>query len=122
MSLRYSLAAAAALIGVSLFAAPASAVMQVIQIPDPNAPVQSDQKSPPDGLFDKSFSDHWSSSTGGQSSQGMGNFHFTVNGAAGGYSSTSSSSPSAYDDSKQPGSEFYQPMRGSSYPNYYYGH
>jgi hypothetical protein len=115
MSLRISLAAAAVLIGVGAFAVPASAVMQVIQIPDPNAP-QQNADQPPDGLFDKSFGDHWQS----QSSQGQSGsspFHFTMQsgaGASGGYTQTSN--PSAYDAAKQAGSEFYQTMPGSTYP------
>jgi hypothetical protein len=98
--------------------------MQVVQLPDPNA--ANLNSSAPDGLFDKSFSDHWQKpstdgQTGGQS--GTNAFHFTMtgsgSGAGGGFSSTSS--PSAVDTSKQPGSEFYQGMQGSPYP-YYYGH
>jgi hypothetical protein len=120
MSLRFSLAAAAALIGISVLTAPASATMQVIQLPDPSA--ANLNSSAPDGLFDKSFSDHWQKpSTDGQS--GKNSFHFTMTGSSSGASSgfSSTSSPSAIDTSKQPGSEFYQPMQGSPYP-YYYGH
>ena len=120
MSLRFSLAAAAALIGMSVFVAPASATMQVIQLPDPNA--ANLNSSAPDGLFDKSFSDHWQKpSTDGQS--GTNAFHFTMtgsgSGAGGGFSSTSS--PSAIDTSRQPGSEFYQALPSSPYP-FYNGH
>ena len=107
MSLRLSLAAAAALLGVVFLAAPACAVMQVIHLPDPNAPAQD---GPPDGMFDKSVPDHWQGKTTDTNQQGLGSFHFTASGAGGGYSSTRS--PSAYDTAKQPGSEFYQPLPG----------
>jgi hypothetical protein len=112
MSLKISFAAAAALIGVTLFAAPASAVMQLVPMPDPNAQVAD---TPPDGLFDKSFSNHWQkSSTNGRS--GSSTFHFTSSGSTTGFGT---SGTSATDMSKQPGSEFYQPMQGTSYPDYH---
>ena len=114
MSLRYSLAAA--LIGMAVFAAPASAVMQVIQLPDPTAAGQN--SSAPDGLFDKSVPDHWQKpSADGQ--PGTNAFHFTMSGSGGGYSSAGTAS--AVDMSRQPGSEFYQPMQGSASP-FYNGH
>jgi hypothetical protein len=139
MSLRFSLAAAAALAGLAAFAAPASAVMQIVPMPDPNAPTQN---GAPDGMFDKSFGDHWQKpSADGQQPQDTSAFHFTMSsssnngagpgfgvnhftmgsgsgGAATGYGATSN--PSAYDSAKQPGSEFYQPMQGSQDPYYRY--
>jgi hypothetical protein len=115
MSIRYSLAAAAALLGVVMCAAPASAVMQVVPMPDPNAPSQSD--GPPDGLFDKSVGDHWQKpGTDGQQSSQNSPFHFTMSGQQSYGGSTGN--PSAYDAAKQPNSEFYQPMPGSAYPFY----
>jgi hypothetical protein len=135
MSLRFSLAAVAALAGTVVFAVPASAVMQIVPMPDPNAPTQN---TPPDGLFDKTFSDHWQKpSADGQQNQGFGSFHFTASGSNGGYGATqnqtgfgsfhfatggasggygATQNPSAYEDSKQPGSEFYQPMSGAQLP------
>ncbi len=112
MSLRFSLAAA--LVGMAVFAAPAFAVMQVVPLQDPNTPAPN--ATPPDGLFNKSFSDHWQKkSTDGQ--QGVTGFHFTfTGGASSGY--TSGGSTSAYDTAKQAGSEFYQPMQGSQDPFY----
>ncbi|MGD0192145.1 MAG: hypothetical protein ABSD74_15505 [Rhizomicrobium sp.] len=119
MSIRYSLAAAAALLGVVMCAAPASAVMQVVPMPDPNAPAQGD--GPPDGLFDKSVGDHWQKpGTDGDQNTQNNPFHFTVSGSQGYGGSTSTSNASAYDQAKQPNSEFYQPMPGSPYP--FYGH
>jgi len=140
MSLRISLAAAAALAGMAVFAAPASAVMQIVPMPDPNAPAQNG--AAPDGMFDKSFSDHWQkpSEDGQPQQQGATGFHFTMGssnggvlpgtsmnrftmdsgsgGASTGYGTTSN--PSAYDSARQPGSEFYQPMQGSQDPYYRY--
>jgi hypothetical protein len=133
MSLRLSFAAAA-LLGVVLTAAPASAVMQVVPLPDPNAPASS--ATPPDGLFDKTFGDHWQKP--GTDSQQQSPFHFTVSGSHSMFGDTAgdpsvnrfsvsgSSSgfsgptdyPSALDAAKQPLSEFSQPMQGSSFPMY----
>lgn len=119
MSVRFSLAVAAVLIGMASFAGPASAVMQVTQMPDPNAAAQAD--APPDGLFDKAFTDHWQKPSGdAQSNQGLGSFHFTTSGTSGSNYGGPMSNPSAYDNAKQPGSEFYQPLQGSPYP--YYDH
>jgi hypothetical protein len=112
MSIRYSIAALA-LLGVAMCAAPASAVMQVVHMPDPNAPAQSD--GPPDGLFDKSVGDHWQK-PGTEGQQNQSPFHFTVSGSQSYGGSTSN--PSAYDGAKQPNSEFYQPMPGSQFPIY----
>ena len=139
MSFRFTLAAAAALAGIVVFAAPASAVMQIVPMPDPNAAAQSG--AAPDGMFDKSFSDHWQKpSEDGQQQQntnafhfsmgssnsgavpGFGGNHFTMDSGSGGantgYGTTSN--PSAYDSARQPGSEFYQPMQGSQDPYYRY--
>jgi hypothetical protein len=115
MSFRISLAAAAALIGLAVSAAPAFAVMQVIQLPDPTAANQN--TSAPDGLFDKSFSDRWQGHSS-DNQPGTNSFHFTMSGSGGGYSSAGTNNSSAVDTSKQPGSEFYQPMQGTSYPDY----
>jgi hypothetical protein len=136
MSLRISLAAATVLAGMAVFAAPASAVMQIVPMQDPNAPVQNGNA--PDGMFDKSFGDHWQKpAADGQQPQDTSGFHFTMSssssnsvvpgfgmnhftmgsgsgGAATGYGATSN--PSAFDSAKQPGSEFYQPMQGSLDP------
>ena len=114
MSLRLSLAAVAALIGVAAFAAPASAVMQVIHLPDPDAPIQN---TPPDGMFDKSVPDTWQKKTDDGTPQKPGSFHFTMSGAAGDFSPTQA--PSAYEAAKRPLSEFYQPLPGyQGYPGY----
>jgi len=117
MLVRFSLAAAAAVIGIAVLSTPAFAVMQVIQLPDPSAPA-SLANTPPDGLFDKSFSDHWqnpsSNGSGNSSGTGASPFHFTVNGASSGFTGTGN--PSAIETSKQAGSEFYQPMPGYSFP------
>jgi hypothetical protein len=115
MSLRLSLAAAAALLGATAFAAPSFAVMQVIHLPDPNAPVQSE--GPPDGLFDRSVPDTWQKKSTDGAEQKPGSFHFTMSGSAGDFSPTQA--PSAYDAAKRPLSEFYQPMPGyQGYPGY----
>ncbi|HEY5047986.1 MAG TPA: hypothetical protein VII49_08220 [Rhizomicrobium sp.] len=108
MSLRFSLAAAAALFGLAALATPASA-MQIIQIPDPNAPAAD---ATPDGVFDKSFPDSWQKKPA-DGQQGASSFHFTMSGASGGFGTQS---PSAYGDAKQAGSEFYQPMLGYQVP------
>jgi hypothetical protein len=115
MSHRISLAAAAALIGLAVSAAPAFAVMQVIQLPDPTAASQN--TSAPDGLFDKSFSDQWHGHSS-DSQSGLSSFHFTMSGSGGGYSSAGTANSSAVESSKQPGSEFYQPLPGTSFPDY----
>ena len=114
MSLRLSLAAAAALLGVTALAAPSFAVMQVIHLPDPNAPIQD---TPPDGMFDKSIPGEWQKKSTDGADQKPGSFHFTMSGSAGNFSPTEA--PSAYDAAKRPLSEFYQPMPGSQfYPGY----
>lgn len=114
MSLRYSLGLSAAIVGMAIFAGPASAVMQVIHLPDPNAPVQN---TPPDGLFDRSVPDSWQKKSTDGTPQNPNGFHFTVTGgASSGYGYTGA--PSAYDTSKRAGSEFYQPLPGSQDPFY----
>jgi hypothetical protein len=117
---------------VALLSSPALAVMQVVPMTDPNAPVSS-RAMPPDGLFDHSMPDQWQkkSDNGQQGSQfhfsvggGNGNSYFGQNGTTGLHftgsatTATSTFNPSALDDAKQPNSEFYQPMPGSAYPIY----
>lgn len=116
MTFRISLGAAAALLGASLLAAPALA-MESVHIPDSSTP---NNAMPPDGLFDDSVPQTWHKKTdssdltsSGSQQSGIGGFHFSV---SNGYGQTpqSSSSGSAYDNARTPGSEFYQPMPGYS--------
>jgi len=112
MSLRLTLAAAAALTVASALPFSASA-LQSIQIPDPSAP--SNAQSDP--FAGGSASDRWQEQKGADQSTGLGKFHFTVSGSSG-WGSTSfgengwSQTPSTYGDPKTAGSEFYQPMPG----------
>ena len=111
MSLRFALAATAALTSSLLFSAPAFA-LQSIRMPDPSA--SPDAQNAP--VLDGSPQNRWQEQKG-QDQSGLGKFHFTVNGSSG-WGSTSfgengwSQSPSTYRDPKTPGSEFYQPMPG----------
>jgi hypothetical protein len=112
MSLRFVLAAAAALTAATLISAPAFA-LQSIQIPDPSAP-NSAQNDP---LTDGSAPNRWEEQKGDDQSTGLGQFHFTM-GSSSGWGSTSmgagalSQTPSTYGDPKTAGSEFYQPVPG----------
>jgi hypothetical protein len=111
MSLRFPLAAAAALVGLSVLAAPAFS-METIHIPDSSTP---NNGLPPDGLFDNSVPDTWqkkSDLTDSQSNQGMslGNFHFSASGGTN--TQMQPVSPTTYSGALVPGSEFSQPMPG----------
>lgn len=112
MSFRLPFGATVIVAGLALWGGPVAAVMQTVRIPDPSA---STSILPPDGLFDKSIPDSWQDKRDSAQQTG-GGFHFTVSGASGGYSSTSN--PSALDDAKRPGSEFYQPLPGTAYPTF----
>lgn len=106
MSLRFALIAAT--VGLIGFAAPASAVMQEIHVPDPNAPAQNG--GPPDGLFDKSVPSEWQDKQDSNNPHRGNAFHFTMSsssGSSGGYNQMGTTS--AYDTAKRAGSEFYQP-------------
>lgn len=109
MSHRFSLAATAVVIGMVVLAAPASAVMQITPMPDPNAPAQN---SAPYGLFDKSIPDTWQKKSEDGAQQNLNSFHFTVSGSSSSGAYNTSGAPSAYDAAKRPGSEFYEPLPG----------
>ncbi|MGD0144414.1 MAG: hypothetical protein ABSC92_14765 [Rhizomicrobium sp.] len=117
MSLRFPLAAAAALMVLGVLSAPASAI-QTIQIPDPTAPANANGTAP-DALFDNSIPDSWQKKGDSSNSQfNTGGFHFSVRSSSsyGGYEPSSSST---YHDPLVPGSEFYQPLPGTDpiYPH-----
>jgi hypothetical protein len=112
MSLRFPLAAAAALVGFAVLAAPAFS-METIHIPDSSTP---NNGLPPDGLFDSSVPDTWQKKSGvtdSQSGQGMsvGGFHFSA--SSGTYNTQLQPSSTAnYGGALVPGSEFSQPLPG----------
>jgi hypothetical protein len=113
MSLRVSLVAAAALVG--LMVAPAFAA-QTITIPDPR--ITNSNGAPPDALFDNSVPDSWqkkSDSSGSQNS-GLGGFHFSVRGSNDQFQPASNPNSTSYHDPLVPGSEFYQPLPGTTDP------
>ncbi len=113
MSLRVSLVAAIALIG--LAGAPVFAA-QTIQIPDPR--FTNPNAAPPDALFDNSIPDQWqkkSDSSDSQNNQNkLGGFHFSVRGSNDQYQYQPATNPNSasYHDPLVPGSEFYQPLPG----------
>jgi len=112
MSLRFSLAAAAALIGLGVLTAPALAI-QTIQIPDPQSPANAQQT--PDGLFDNSIPDSWQKKGDPSDTQlNTGGFHFSMHSSNSQYNPTSTSS--VYHDPMVPGSVFYQPLPGTTDP------
>ena len=102
MKLRYSLAAAAALLGAAVVASPALAI-ETIHIPDASAAQSS---APPDALFDKSIPTTWQKKSDSQNSSGSGfsGFHFSAS-SGNGYTPDQSGFG---EDAKQPGSEFRQ--------------
>ena len=101
MKLRYSLAAAAAILGAAGLFSPALAIEQ-IHIPDSSAAQNS---GPPDALFDKSVPTSWQQKADEKQSGGpLSNFHFS---ASSGNGMTNNNS-SFGEDAKTPGSEFHQ--------------
>jgi hypothetical protein len=112
MSLRVSLAAAAALLGVMV--APAFAA-QTITIPDPR--VGSSNGSAPDALFDNSIPDTWQKKSDSSDTQNKpSGFHFSVRGSNDQYQPASDANSTSYHDPRVPGSEFYQPLPSYSDP------
>ena len=114
MSIRFPLAAAAALIGLGALTAPAFAT-QTITIPDPR--VTGSNGGPPDALFDNSIPDTWEkkSDSSGDQNKGTG-FHFSARGSNDQYQPASNPNSASYHDPLVPGSEFYQPLPGYSDP------
>lgn len=107
MSLRVSLVAAAALVG--LMVVPAFAT-QTITIPDPRV---TNSNAPPDALFDNSIPDSWEKKSDSSDNQNKGTgFHFSVRGSNDQYQPASNPNSSSYHDPLVPGSEFYQPLPG----------
>lgn len=114
MSIRFPLAAAMALVGLSSFAAPAFAA-QTITIPDPR--VTNSNGAAPDALFDNSIPDTWQKK--GDSADSLNKptgFHFSVRGSNEQYQPASDSNSTSYHDPRVPGSEFYQPLPSYSDP------
>ena len=108
MSLRVSLVAAVALVG--LTAAPAFAA-QTITIPDPR--FTNPNAAPPDALFDNSVPDSWVKKSDSSDSQNnFGGFHFSVRGSNNQYQPATNPNSTSYHDPLVPGSEFYQPLPG----------
>jgi hypothetical protein len=109
MSIRVSLVAAVALIG--LTAAPAFAA-QTITIPDPR--VTNSNGAPPDALFDNSIPDSWEKKSDSSDNQNnkLGGFHFSVRGSNEQYQPATNPNSASYRDPLVPGSEFYQPLPG----------
>src|SRR5580698_6915831 len=106
MSLRLSLVAAAALVGLTV--APAFAA-QTITIPDPR--LGSSNAAPPDALFDNSVPDTWqkkSDLTSTSNQTGLGGFHFSVrcsNDQYQQYQPATNPNSTSYHDPLVPGSE-----------------
>jgi hypothetical protein len=113
MSFRFSLAAAAALIGLSALSAPVSAA-QTITIPDPR--VSNSNGTTPDALFDNSIPDTWQKKGDSSDSQKPTGFHFSVRGSNDQYQPAANANSTAYHDPLTPGSEFYQPLPAYSDP------
>jgi hypothetical protein len=114
MSIRFPLAAAAALIGLGALTAPAFAT-QTITIPDPR--VTNSNGTAPDALFDNSIPDTWQKKGDSSDSQNKPTgFHFSVRGSNDQYQPASNPNSTAYHDPLTPGSEFYQPLPGTSDP------
>jgi hypothetical protein len=101
MKLHLTLAATAAVLAAA-FASPALAIEQV-HIPDSSA---ADNSGPPDALFDKSIPTTWQQKQNAESQQnGMGGFHFSVNG---GNAYQQQQNSSGFGENAQvPGSEFH---------------
>jgi len=130
MMLRLVLAGSA-MVTACLLAAPTLA-LQSVTIPNPA--LQSNPDSDP--VFDKSMPDTWqskSTDSSSNSSNGFGNFHFSVSGSNGNWGSANGFGPNPYSPygpppfgsspktwqplpspaaAGVPGSEFYQPMPG----------
>jgi len=110
MSLRVTLVAATAFIGLSVLVAPAFAA-QTITIPDPR--VSNSNGTAPDALFDNSIPDTWQKKGDSSDSQKPTGFHFSVRGSNDQYQPASNPNSTSYHDPSVPGSEFYQPLPGS---------
>ena len=109
MSLRFTLAASAVLLGTVALTVPAMAIEQ-IHIPDPGAASSS---APPDALFDNSIPTTWQKKSSDQQTNGngLGGFHFSVSSGSGynnfnGFSGGQPYGSSVGEDAKVPLSEF----------------
>jgi len=108
MSLRISLVAAVAFVGLTV--APVFAA-QTIQMPDPR--ITNPNAAPPDALFDNSVPDSWEKKSDSSNSQNnLGGFHFSVRGSDDQFQPASNPNSTTYHDPLVPGSEFYQPLPG----------